>query len=255
MIGRGIGAYTCWMAIEQEREHSGKIKALFASIAGRYDLLNRLQSLGQDQLWRKRTAHEAASRPLPGGPSPRYLDLATGSGDLAIALALTSPEAHVTGLDLVPELLAQARIKAEARGLGRRTEFVEGNALALPFPEMSFNAVTMAFGIRNIKDRGHALKEMARVTAPGGRVAILELCYHQRPPLVWLYKLYLKAVIPCMAYVFSENPSAYIYLGRSIMDFPSPEGFSAMMAEAGLSDVRDIPLTFGVAHLFVGIRK
>jgi demethylmenaquinone methyltransferase/2-methoxy-6-polyprenyl-1,4-benzoquinol methylase len=131
---------------------------------------------------------------------------------------------------------------------------MEGNALSLPFDESSFDVSAIAFGIRNIRDRAHALKEMARVVVPGGQVMVLELVFDCPWPLRGVYSIYLNHLMPAAARVLSKNPEAYAYLARSIMDFPSPGEFCALMKGSGLEDVRYFRLTLGTAGLFVGKR-
>jgi demethylmenaquinone methyltransferase/2-methoxy-6-polyprenyl-1,4-benzoquinol methylase len=182
----------------------------------------------------------------------RLLDVATGTGDLAIEAALENPGIEVTGLDLVPGMLELGRGKIRKRGLEGRVRLVEGDALALPFDDGSFDTASIAFGIRNIPDRGAALREMARVVVPGGRVLVLELTTPRGGLLRALYALYLRGLLPIIGRVVSGDSRAYGYLAESIMEFPSPEEFAGTMRRAGLSDVSASPLTFGVAHLHEG---
>lgn len=219
--------------------------AMFDAIADRYDLVNRVISLGIDRRWRRQT-----SRALELGAGARVLDLATGTGDLAIEIAESAPEARVVGLDPSPRMLEIARAKLARRELEQRVELVQGDAQALPFEARSFDGVSIAFGIRNVPDRPAALREMARVTRPGGRIAILEL---SEPDGVLgpLARFHVHTVVPALGALLSRAPQ-YRYLESSIARFPRPSEFVAMLEAAGVELVSAKSLTFGVCHLFVG---
>jgi demethylmenaquinone methyltransferase/2-methoxy-6-polyprenyl-1,4-benzoquinol methylase len=216
---------------------------MFDTIAPRYDLLNRLISFGLDQGWRRR-----AVAALALGPGKTALDLATGTGDLALMIARTYPEASVIATDPSRGMLDVAVEKA--RPLGDRVRFSVGDAQAIDLPQGSVDAVSMAFGIRNVEDRPRALREMARVTREGGRISILELTEPQRGPLAALARFHIHRVVPRIGSALSGS-AEYAYLQRSIAAFPSPEVFAATMSEAGLSVLEVAPLSFGAACLFV----
>jgi demethylmenaquinone methyltransferase/2-methoxy-6-polyprenyl-1,4-benzoquinol methylase len=220
--------------------------AMFDAIAERYDLLNRVISLGVDQRWRKRTVRSLEL----SGPA-RVLDLATGTADLALMIAAMCPEASVVGLDPSEKMLAVGHEKVAAKGLAARVELVVGDAQALPFADASFDAITMAFGIRNVPDRGRALTEMARVLRPGGRVGILELGEPRRGPLAALARFHVHTVVPRLGAWLSRAPE-YRYLERSIAAFPPPEEFGALMERSGLALVAVEAFSFGACHLYVG---
>lgn len=224
--------------------------AMFDRIAHRYDLLNRVLSLGIDQRWRRRTV-----RSLDLGPGPtRVLDLATGTGDLALLIARRSPGAEVVGLDPAGAMLAEGVPKVRRAGLHDRVRLVAGDAQVLPFPDETFDGVTIAFGIRNVPDRRLALREMRRVTRPGGRVAVLELSEPAGDGLFGrLARFHVHRLVPWIGALLSGAPE-YAYLQRSIAAFPAAEHFGSMMAHAGLEDVRIHRLTLGVCHLYVGRR-
>jgi demethylmenaquinone methyltransferase/2-methoxy-6-polyprenyl-1,4-benzoquinol methylase len=221
---------------------------MFDAIAPRYDLLNRLMSFGVDQRWRKR-AVRALSLP-PGG---KVLDLATGTADVAILIARRHHHEGVTvvGLDPSVGMLDVGRRKVAAAGLADRVRLDVGDAQAIPAPDRSFHGVSIAFGIRNVPDRARALAEMARVTRLGGRVVVLELSEPRRGLLGPLARFHIHTVVPRLG-AWLSGAREYRYLQASIAAFPPADEFAAMMRAAGLAVLEVIPLTFGVAHLYVG---
>jgi demethylmenaquinone methyltransferase / 2-methoxy-6-polyprenyl-1,4-benzoquinol methylase len=218
----------------------------FDAIARRYDLLNRVLSLGIDRGWRRRTV-----RALELGPGMRVLDLATGTADLAIATARTRPDLEVVGIDPSRKMLAIGRDKLAAGGLAPRVTLLEGDAQHIEQPDASFDAITISFGIRNVPDRDRALREMVRVGKPGARVAILELGEPRGGILGPLARFHVHVMVPTIGALLS-GANEYRYLQTSIAAFPAPEAFAAQMREAGLERVTVTPLTFGVCHLYVG---
>ena len=225
-----------------QREGSG---AMFDAIAARYDLLNRIISLGIDQSWRRQTV---ASLQIKDGD--RVLDLATGTADLAIMVAQRHPQAHVVGLDPSTKMLEVGERKIVAAGLAERVKLTEGDSQALPFEAHSFDCICMAFGIRNVPDRKKALREMARVTRPGGRIAILELAEPRRGLLGAMARFHIHTVVPWLGGLLS-GAREYRYLQASIAAFPPREEFAQIMNECGLKVIAATPLTFGVATLYV----
>lgn len=223
--------------------------AMFDAIAHRYDLLNRIISFGVDRRWRARTVEALAIT----GPA-RVLDLATGTGDLAIAIARRHPEANVVGVDPSARMLAVGRDKIERAGLSARITLEEGDAQALRFDDASFDATTIAFGIRNVPDRARGLAEMARVTRPGGRIAILELSEPRRGIFAPFARFHVHTVVPTVG-AWLSGAREYSYLARSIEAFPPAEEFARMMEAAGLAMVRVAPMTFGACTLYVAERK
>jgi demethylmenaquinone methyltransferase/2-methoxy-6-polyprenyl-1,4-benzoquinol methylase len=219
---------------------------MFDGIAERYDLVNRVISLGIDQSWRKKTV-QALNLP----ECRRVLDLATGTGDLALQIAELAPE-HVSlvGLDPSEKMLEIGRQKIQRAGMQQRIEMVVGDAQALPFEDASFDAVSMAFGIRNVPDRGKALREMARVTRPGGRIAILELSEPRNGVLGPLARFHVHTVVPYIGALLSGRRE-YHYLQRSIAAFPPADEFASLMMASGLEPLDVRSLTFGVCHLYV----
>jgi demethylmenaquinone methyltransferase/2-methoxy-6-polyprenyl-1,4-benzoquinol methylase len=220
--------------------------AMFDAIAPRYDLLNRVLSMGIDRRWRRRTV-----RALELGPAARVLDVATGTADVAIAVLAAHPDAIVTGVDPSENMLAIGRRKLARLGLHAVME--RGDAQALPSPDGAFDAATIAFGIRNVPDRARGLAELRRVVRPGGRVAVLELSEPRGGILGPLARFHIRKVVPRLGALLS-GARAYRYLQESIAAFPPPDEFAAMMRAAGLEDVTATPLTFGVTCLFVGRR-
>jgi len=230
------------MTPEATRQGSGQ---MFDGIAERYDLVNRVISLGIDQRWRRR-----AVRSLRLRPNARVLDVATGTADLAIMSAKAEPSATVVGIDPSERMLEVGREKIARQGLAERIELRTGDAEALPFDDASFDAVSIAFGIRNVPDRERALGEMARVTRPGGRVVILELSDPPAGLFGPLARFHVHTLVPYVGGLIS-GASEYRYLVRSIAAFPPAEEFGRRMESSGLKLLETDPLTFGVCHLYV----
>jgi len=224
---------------------------MFGEIAGRYDFLNHLLSLGIDRYWRWQTVR----RVPPRGDAP-VLDVCTGTGDLALAyFRRARGKAPIVASDFCPEMLVIGRRKGDRAGANGQMMFVEADAQRLPFPDDSFQIVSVAFGLRNVADTDRGLCEMTRVCRPGGRVAILEFSSPRRRPLRGLYNWYFRKVLPRIGQAVSgSRSSAYDYLPASVGEFPSGEALVEQMRGAGLRDVTYTPLTFGVATLYVGVK-
>ncbi len=225
------------------------VREIFSTVTSKYDVLNHLLSLRRDVAWRR-----FCVKRMSFFKTNRLLDVATGTGDLAIAAARRHPQVHVTGLDFVREMLDQGERKIRKRQLSGRITFLNGDALHLPFPDDSFDTIAIAFGIRNIPEKTRALREMLRVVTPGGQVMVLEFNFPRTPLFRPVYYVYLNILLPLLARFLSPNPDAYTYLGDSIMNFPSPEAFKATMAQAGLVNVKVYRLTLGITCLYVGKR-
>jgi demethylmenaquinone methyltransferase/2-methoxy-6-polyprenyl-1,4-benzoquinol methylase len=223
--------------------------AMFDRIAARYDAMNRVLSLGLDRGWRRRTV-----RALHLGERPRVLDLATGTADLAIDIARMHPGAEVIGLDPSSRMLAVASSKLIRRQLAGRVALVRGDAQALPYRNCEMDAATIAFGIRNVPDRVAALREMARVVRPGGRICVLELGEPRRGLLARAARFHTHHVVPRLGALLS-GAREYRYLQRSIAAFPPSDEFAAAMELAGLHVIEVVPLTFGVCTLYVATPK
>jgi len=219
----------------------GQVQAMFDRIAGPYDLMNSVMTAGLHHRWRERAADLA--RLAPGG---RALDVATGTGDLALELARrVAPGGEVVGSDFSEGMLAVARRKAP------ELRWELGNALALPYGDDSFDAATVGFGARNFSDLDRGLAEMARVVRPGGRVVVLEITTPARPPLSTFFSLWFDRVVPLLGKLAAE-PEAYTYLPSSVKRFPGPEALGGRMHAAGLRDVRWILTAGGIIALHSG---
>jgi demethylmenaquinone methyltransferase/2-methoxy-6-polyprenyl-1,4-benzoquinol methylase len=225
------------------------VRELFATITGRYDFLNRFFSFRRDLAWRRFTIKR-----MRFFQTRRFLDVATGTADLAIEAARKYPHIQVTGLDFVREMIALGQKKLNRYQLSDRIRLIEGDALHMPFPDDDFDVAGIAFGIRNIPERLHALKEITRVVVRGGQVMVLEMHFPRNRLLRLIYALYLNHILPYTARFFSRNPSAYNYLSDSIVHFPAPRAFAHLMEEAGLVRIEQYPLTLGIAYLHIGVK-
>lgn len=218
--------------------------AMFDGIAKRYDVLNRVMSMGLDPHWRRETV-----KALSLSGAKRALDVATGTGDLAIAMAKAAPGAEIVGVDPSEEMLAIGRVKVADLGLASRVRLASGECERLPFDDDSFDAVGISFGIRNVPDREAGLRELARVAKPGARVVVLELA-EPRGLLSPLSRLYVHRVVPLVGAAVSGSEE-YAYLARSIAAFPEARVFAKVIESAGLVVRRVQPLTLGVVTLYV----
>jgi demethylmenaquinone methyltransferase / 2-methoxy-6-polyprenyl-1,4-benzoquinol methylase len=217
-----------------------QVRAMFDRIARVYDLMNSVMTAGMHHRWRERAADLACV-----GPGSRALDVATGTGDLAIELARRGAE--VSGLDFSEPMLELARGKAP--GL----DWVQGDALELPYLDGEFDAATVGFGARNFSDLDRGLREMARVTRPGGRVVVLEITTPQKAPLSWFFRMWFDSVVPVLGRV-AGDPDAYTYLPSSVRRFPGPRELASALAEAGLEDVRWVLTAGGIIAIHSGTR-
>ena len=225
----------------------GQVRAMFDRIAGVYDRLNGVMTAGLHHEWRRRAADEARLR-----PGARALDVATGTGDLALELARrVAPGGSVVGADFSPGMLERARAKAAGAPEGVALTFEEANALALPYDDGSFDAATVGFGARNFSDLDRGLAEMARVVRPGGRVVVLELTEPQRPPLSSFYSLWFDRVVPALGRV-AGDPDAYSYLPDSVKRFGGPAELAAALDRAGLDGIRWILTAGGIIAIHSG---
>jgi demethylmenaquinone methyltransferase/2-methoxy-6-polyprenyl-1,4-benzoquinol methylase len=220
---------------------------MFSAIAPRYDFLNRLLSAGRDRAWR-REAIRATALPREG----HLLDICTGTADMALEAARQFPGAHIRGVDFSRPMISHGLAKVERANLTRRISLQVAPAEVLPFPDQSFDAATVAFGLRNVPDRLRGLREMHRVLRPGGRAVILEFTTPPSPLIRRMYLWYFQGVLPWIGRLVSGHPSAYAYLPASVADFPTPDGLAAWMREASFSEVSFRLLTAGIVAVHVG---
>lgn len=224
------------------------IREMFDAIAPRYDFLNRLLSLRQDVYWRKTLV-----RALMLPPNAAALDMACGTGDVMLEILKQRPDAAmVAGVDFAVGMLALAREKLTRAQKGARFHLAAGNGLAPPFPADTFDAVTIAFGIRNIMDRKSALSCFRECLKPGGRLGVLELATPGRPWLHSIYLLYFSKLLPLIGALFSRHAGAYGYLPASVLNFPAPKDFADVMRQAGFKNIRWRRLTLGIATVYIG---
>lgn len=234
-------------------QKQGLVDEVFDSVASRYDLMNDLMSAGLHRLWKSELVDWLAP-PLRRGRPYRVLDLAGGTGDVAFRIARRSEAAEVVITDINPSMLDVGRHRAAARPLADRVTFVEANAESLPFDSASFEAVTIAFGIRNVPRIETALREMARVLRPGGRLLVLEFSTVDIAGLDRLYDAFSFHVIPRLGGLIVGDEEPYRYLVESIRRFPAPERFADMIRSAGLSRVSLRRLSGGIAAIHSGWR-
>ena len=219
----------------------GQVRAMFDRIARVYDLMNSVMTAGLHHRWRERAADLAALK-----PGDSALDVASGTGDLAVELARrVGPQGTVVGSDFSEPMLDVARRKSAA------VRWEWANALALPYPDDGFDAATVGFGARNFSDLDRGLAEMARVVRPGGRIVVLEITVPQRPPLSKFFSIWFDRIVPALGKV-AGDPDAYAYLPSSVKRFPDPEALAARMHAAGLDDVRWILTAGGIIALHSG---
>jgi demethylmenaquinone methyltransferase/2-methoxy-6-polyprenyl-1,4-benzoquinol methylase len=224
-----------------------QVQAMFDRIARLYDRMNSVMTAGLHHVWRRRAADLAAL-----SPGEKALDVATGTGDLALELAgRVAPGGEVIGCDFAERMLELARVKPVPPGAAVR--FEAANALALPYDDAAFAAATVGFGARNFSDLDRGLREMTRVVRPGGRVVVLEITQPSRPPLSTFFGLWFDRIVPALGRV-AGDPDAYEYLPSSVRRFPGPAALAARMVDAGLVDVRYVLTAGGIIALHVGRR-
>ena len=229
-----------------------RVREMFRQIAPRYDLMNHLLSLNVDRYWRSRAVAK-----LTFSPQVPVLDVCTGTGDLAMAMAKESPaDVQVIGSDFCQAMLEIARDKRGSHDRLKAIDYLEADSQRLPFPDDQFGCVTVAFGLRNVADTDQGLREMTRVCRPGGQVLVLEF---SRPTLFGLrhaYNFYFSNVLPRVGQLFARNDkSAYSYLPESVGQFPDGQKLADRMTAVGLTDVEFHPLTFGVCTIYVGVKQ
>lgn len=230
---------------------STRVRSMFTSIAGKYDLLNHLLSLNVDRLWRRFT-----TRTVPPEPGVPVLDCCTGTADLALAYDRASQgRSPVIGTDFCHEMLRLGHGKVRKAGATDRIVLVEGDTQRLPLPSDTFGIVTVAFGLRNVSDTVRGIDEMVRVARPGGKVAILEFSRPRGPLLGRLYLTFFRHILPRVGQAIAPNQhDAYHYLPSSVLQFPDGQAMLDLLSSRGLSETRQYPLTFGIATLYVGTK-
>ena len=228
----------------------GFVRDMFEAIAPRYDFLNRLLSLRQDIVWRRNMV-KVMKIPVAG----RVLDAACGTGDVAIEInRRKGSEAYVTGIDFSPEMLRLGKSKIQSAIKGNRVELLAADAFALPFKPDTFDAVTIAFGIRNIADKLSVLKIFHDRLKHGGMLLVLELSSPEKGLMLDLYMFYFKKILPQIGWFISKNLKAYQYLPASVLNFPSAVEFAAIMRRAGFCDVQWKKMTLGIVTLYRGLK-
>lgn len=229
-----------------------QVQKMFSDIAPRYDLLNRWLSCGQDQYWRKR----AVTRLSPQA-GERFLDIATGTADVALEIIRNVPEgaAQVVGMDFSEKMLELAQQKIDSQDRAHSIQLESGSAESLPFEDNSFDGTTTAFGVRNFSDVGQSLREMHRVLKPGGRCVILEFSLPKNSLLNAFYRFYFEFLLPKVGRLISKHPSAYTYLPKTVASFPVRREFSSLMQQAGFMNVTYKELTFGIVILYTGLKQ
>jgi demethylmenaquinone methyltransferase/2-methoxy-6-polyprenyl-1,4-benzoquinol methylase len=228
-----------------------RIAGMFDAIAGKYDFLNHLLSAGIDRRWRK-----SAIRALALTGSERVLDLCTGTADLAIAAVDARPgAARVVGVDFAAAMLHVGATKLRERHRDHAVTLVRGDATRIPVATASVDAVTVAFGIRNVDNIAMACSEIFRVLVPGGRLAVLEFAIPTTPLIRSAYRWYFNRVLPGVGRLVSRHNAAYAYLPASVSAFASPDQFEKILRQQGFADVRASPLTFGIVYLYTAVKR
>jgi demethylmenaquinone methyltransferase/2-methoxy-6-polyprenyl-1,4-benzoquinol methylase len=225
-----------------------QVRQMFNTISGHYDGLNRMISLGIDQRWRRRLVN------LIKNSNPQtVLDVATGTGDLALALVKTGAD-KIVGLDISPKMLEIGEKKIHSKKLSDKISMICGDSEALPFPDNSFDAITVAFGVRNFENLEMGLSEIYRVLKDNGTLAILETSVPEKQPYKWGYHLYSRKIMPVMGKLFSSHPSAYRYLSQSAESFPYGPRFNNILKKIGFMGIKHIPQTFGAAAIYTATK-
>ena len=222
-----------------------QVEQMFDAISPKYDLLNRLFSLGIDQGWRRKVMREVTKQPVQ-----KLLDVATGTADLAIMAAKHVPE--VIGVDISEGMLSHGRTKMTKKGLDHQIKLQQADSVALPFPDGTFDAITVAFGVRNFEELQRGITEMQRVLKANGRLFVLEFSKPQKTPMKQLFRFYFHRVMPFVGKAVSKDCAAYSYLPKSVEAFPEGSDFLKIMASAGLRECKAESLTGGIASLYTG---
>lgn len=227
---------------------SENVEAMFNGIASKYDLLNHLLSFGIDKSWRRRLV-----RQLGRQKPDKVLDVATGTADLAIQLAYRLPSVSIIGIDISEKMLRIGRSKVEKRGISS-VRLVQANSMEIPFGDGEFDAVMVAFGVRNFEDLPKGLSEIYRVLKTGGCLYVLEFSIPDKFPVANVFRFYFRRILPWFGRIVSGSYDAYTYLPESVATFPEKENFLGIMAHAGFRDCSYQRVTFGIASIYVGFK-
>jgi demethylmenaquinone methyltransferase/2-methoxy-6-polyprenyl-1,4-benzoquinol methylase len=230
-------------------EKKAAVESMFDSIAWRYDFLNHFLSLNIDRLWRRR-AIKIISRLYK---SPNILDVATGTGDLAIAAMKLNPS-KITGIDISRNMLEIGKTKVEKKGYAGKIDLIMGDSEKIPFSDNIFDVAMVAFGVRNFSDPLKGLSEMTRVIRKGGMIIVLEFSKPTGFPIKPIYNFYFRNILPLFGRFFSKDKAAYNYLPDSVMKFPDNEEFLKLLIQSGCSETHQVKLTGGVASIYTGIK-
>ncbi|WP_209319844.1 bifunctional demethylmenaquinone methyltransferase/2-methoxy-6-polyprenyl-1,4-benzoquinol methylase UbiE [Ancylomarina longa] len=232
-----------------DKDKKAQVALMFNNIARKYDFLNHFLSMGIDKLWRKKAVN--LLKPL----QPKIvLDIATGTGDFALANLKLNPD-KVIGIDISTEMLAVGREKIAKKNLQDKIELFEGDSENIQFETNSFDAITVAFGVRNFENLEKGLKEMNRVVRPGGKVVVLEFSKPRKFPVKQFYNFYFFRILPLWGRMVSKDASAYTYLPESVNAFPDGEDFLKIYEECGFTDTKQIKLSFGIASIYMGTKS
>jgi demethylmenaquinone methyltransferase/2-methoxy-6-polyprenyl-1,4-benzoquinol methylase len=230
----------------EEQTKKQQVEEMFDNIAPTYDKLNHIMSLNIDRIWRRRVM-----RIVRRSKAVKIMDVATGTGDLAIAIAKRADRTQILGIDLSEEMLAVARRKVQKQGLEERIMLEKGDAEDLSMvADSSIDAVTVAFGVRNFENIERGLSEMWRKLKPGGKLVVLEFSTPRNRVIRWIYAQYFHRLVPRIGGIISKDKRAYVYLPESVDEFPSPERFSQMLKDCGFTQVKRRSQSFGIAHIY-----
>ncbi len=225
-----------------------QVEEMFDSIAPNYDFLNRVLSMGIDQGWRKKAINS-----LKEVNPKQILDVATGTADLAIAALKLNPD-HITGIDISNQMLNVGRDKIKAKNISDKITLTQADSANLPFEDNKFDAITVAFGVRNFEFLQQGINQMFRVTRKGGKLAVLEFSNPKSFPFKQIYNFYFKYILPGWGGLISKSKTAYTYLPESVQHFPEGEQFAAYLKNAGYTQIKIQPLTFGICTLYTAVK-
>ncbi len=233
---------------EEALSKKDQVAKMFNNISHRYDFLNQLLSLGIDKIWRRKAI--GVLRPLH---PQQILDVATGTGEFALQALELNPQ-KIVGIDIAEGMLDIGRKKIKARNLGSRIELIQGDSENLPFEENKFDAVTVAFGVRNFENLKRGLQEIFRVLKPGGMVVVLEFSKPAKFPFKQVYNFYFKFILPKIGSIISHDKAAYTYLPKSVEAFPDGEDFLRILNHVGFKNTQCSSLTFGISSIYIGTK-